>query len=109
MLPRMFSWKDTGKPLKIKTVWLLARCTDTGTHSVVLNPPLLPGSDTMNLAKVNQYGGLHFGQLSVEGIEVLPTGPPLQWVLKMTPPGGGNLQNDSVADLMFVVGYDWDL
>ncbi len=119
--PGLFPLKDVNKILKINTVWLLARCTDPGTYSVLLNPPLLPppppGSDIMTLAKINQYGGLHFGQQDVSGsdISVAPTSPPLQWVLKMTRPGGGNLRKDSVTnemeveDLMLVVGYEWEL
>lgn len=121
MSPGLFPLKDVNKILKINTVWLLARCTDPGTYSVLLNPPLLPppppGSDIMTLAKINQYGGLHFGQQDVSGsdISVAPTSPPLQWVLKMTRPGGGNLRKDSVTnemeveDLMLVVGYEWEL
>lgn len=41
MTPNLFPLKDADKPLKINTVWLLARCTDPGTYSVLLNPPLL--------------------------------------------------------------------
>ncbi len=120
MLPALFPLKDVDKTLKINAVWLLARCTDPGTYSVLLNPPLLPppppGSDVMTLAKINQYGGLHFGQKNVSesDISVAPTDPPLQWVLKMTRPGGQNLEKDpltnemEVEDLMLMVGYDWE-
>jgi hypothetical protein len=50
----------------------------------------------------------------VLGIEVVPTDPPLQWVLRMERPGGGNLQIDGdtnqmeVENLMLVVGYEWE-
>jgi hypothetical protein len=120
MSPALFSLRDKGKTLKINTVWLLARCTNAGTYTMFLNPPLPPppptGSDRMLLARVNQYGGLHFSQrdVSVLGIEVVPTDPPLQWVLRMERPGGGNLQIDGdtnqmeVEDLMLVVGYEWE-
>jgi hypothetical protein len=122
MSPGLFPLKDVGKKLKINTVWLLARCTDPAAYSVVLDPPLPPpptGSDRMTLARVNQYGGLHFAQKDVKDVSGLsingdPTTPPLKWVLKMSRPGGGNLQKDlatnemEVEDLMLVVGYEWE-
>ncbi|MBA3354595.1 MAG: hypothetical protein H0U18_01395 [Pyrinomonadaceae bacterium] len=67
------------------------------------------------MAKINQYGGLHYAQKDVSGISVAPTDPPLQWVLKMIRPGGGNLQRDpvrnekEVEDLMLMVRYKWEL
>lgn len=38
----------------------------------------------MSIAKVNQFGGLHFGQrdVSAAGIEIAPTGPPVTWQLR---------------------------
>jgi len=120
MLPELFSFRDAGKKLGLTTVWLLARCTDGGTYTMLLNPPLPPppptGSDSMKLARVSQYGGLHFGQkdISAVGLEIVPNDPPLNWSLKMTRPGGGNLQKDpatnemEVADIMLVVGYQWE-
>jgi len=116
----LFPLKDGDKTLKINTVWLLARCTRPDAYTVVIDPPLPPpppaGSNTMKLARVNQYGGLHFARkdVSVFGIEVDPSAPPLTWKLKMTPPGGGNLQIDAttgemeVEDLMLAVGYEWE-
>jgi hypothetical protein len=116
----MFPLKDSDKTLKINTVWLLARCTNPGSYSVLLNPPLPPppptGSDRMTLARVNQYGGLHFGQrdVSVLDVEIVPAEAPVQWALKMTRPGGGNLEKDpitnemEVSDLILVLGYEWE-
>jgi hypothetical protein len=71
----------------------------------------------MSLARVNQYGGMHVSQRDVSALDigVGPTDPAPQWLLKMTRPGGGNLQKDpgtnemEVKDLMLVVGYKWDL
>jgi hypothetical protein len=119
MSTELFMLKDTGKTLKINTIWLLARCTDGGTYKVVLDPPLPPPvtSNTMKLARVNQYGGLHFGQRDVsalDNLELVPGEAPLKWSLKMTRPGGGNLQLDpatsemEVKDLMLAVGYQWE-
>ena len=66
MSPSLFPIRDADKTLKINTIWLLARCTDAGSYDVVMTPPLPApppaGSDTMTLAPVNQYGGLHFSQ-----------------------------------------------
>lgn len=119
MSPELFSFKDLDKTLELTTIWLLARCTDDGAYRMVVNPPLPPppppGSDVMKLAKVNQYGGLHFGQrdISALGLTVAATDPPLAWSLKMTRPGGGNLDVDvdtnemEVSDVILAVGYQW--
>jgi hypothetical protein len=119
MSPSLFRILDHDKTLKINTIWLLARCTDAGIYNVVMTPPLPEppptGSNTLNLAPLNQYGGLHFRQKDIAGlaVEVLPTDPPVKWHLKMTRPGGGNLQEDpvkkvfEVEDIILVVGYEW--
>ena len=115
----LFKVVDSGNTVKINTLWLLARCTTGGTYGVDLAPPLPPppvGSHTMNLAKVNQYGGLHFGQKDVsgDGLALVYTDPPAKWKLKMTRPGGGNLQLDPLTkameaeDVLMVLGYEWD-
>ncbi len=115
MTPNLFPFRDRGKTLKINTIWLLARCTDPENYGIVLTPPLPapppPESNTMTLARVvNQYGGLHFNQRDVTtlGIEVVPTDPPVTWQLKMTGPGGGNLQEGEVEELILVLGYAWE-
>jgi hypothetical protein len=120
MLPSLFPLLDQGKTLKINMIWLLARCTDTGSYDVVMTPPLPapppPGSDTMTLAPVNQYGGLHFcaKDVAAVGIEVVPTDPPVKWQLTMTRPGGGNLEEDpvkkvmEVEEVLIVLGYEWE-
>jgi hypothetical protein len=117
MSPGLFRVLDTGKTLKINTLSLLARCTNSGTYDVVLTPPLPApppaGSNTMALARVNQYGGLHFGQKAT-GIDLIPTDPLVKWQLKMSRPGGGNLQEDPVTrgmeveDVLLVLGYEWN-
>ncbi len=116
MSPNLFPLKDATKTLKINTIWLLARCTDAGNYRVVLNPPLSAGADTFTLARLDQYGSLHFSQkdVSTPGIEIIPTDPPLTWRAQMTRPGGGNLQEDPVTgvmeveDIMMVLGYEWE-
>lgn len=120
MSQSVFRMLDEGKTLKVNTMWLLARCTDTGNYSVVMTPPLPApppaGSNSMTLARVNQYGGLHFSQKDVAALEikVVPTDPPVKWQLQMARPGGGNLQEDpvkkvmEVEDLLLVLGYEWD-
>jgi hypothetical protein len=116
----LFNFRDHDKILKVNTISLLARCTDGGNYSVLLNLPLpapLPsGSDKYTLAQVTQYGGLHFSQKDVSafGIAIVSTDPPVKWQLKMTRPGGENLQKDpvkkvmEVEELFLVIGYEWD-
>jgi hypothetical protein len=117
MVPSLFPIRDQDKTLKVNNIWLLARCTDSGSYTVVMTPPLLEpppaGSNTMKLTPVNQYGGLHFSQKNVE-IEIVSTDPVIKWQLKMTRPGGGNLQQNpvkkvmEVEDLLLVLGYEWE-
>jgi hypothetical protein len=120
MAPTLFRLLDREKTLKINSISLLARCSDDGAYQVVATPPLAvpppPGSNTLSIAKVNQFGGLHFGQKDVSGaaVEMLPHDPPITWQLRMTRPGGGNLQLDpvlnvmEVQDLLLVLGYEWE-
>jgi hypothetical protein len=69
----------------------------------------------LSLAKLSQFGGLHFGQkeVSAEGIEIIPNDPPVTWQFLMSRPGGGNLQLDAatntaeVQDLLLILGYEW--
>jgi hypothetical protein len=93
MTPSLFPFRDMGKTLKINKIWLLARCTDAGSYSVVMTPPLLEpppaGSNTMTVTPLNQFGGLHFSQKDDAGVEIVPTEPPVKWQLKMSRPGGG--------------------
>ena len=118
MSPSLFPLRDEGKMLKVNTIWLLARCTDQGDYSVVMTPPLPSPpneSDILKLARVDQFGGLHFSQkdISVSGIEIVPTDPPIKWQLKMTRPDGENLQEDmvkkimEVEDMLLILGYEW--
>jgi hypothetical protein len=110
MSPNLFPFRDHGKTLKINTIWLFARRPDAGNFSVIMTPPLPEpppaGSNTMTLAPVNQYGGLHFSQKDVTavGIEIVPTAPPVKWQLRMLTPGSESLQVD---DLLLALGYEW--
>jgi hypothetical protein len=95
MTPGRFRLLDTGKTLKINTIAVLARCTDDAAYQVVATPPLPPpppaGSNTMSIAKLNQFGGLHFAQrdVSMQGIEVTPNGPHATWRLRVNRPAEG--------------------
>jgi hypothetical protein len=116
----LFPTRDAAKILRVNTMWLLARCTDVGSYTVVMTPPLPEpppaGSNTMLLTPANQYGGLHFSERDVAelGIQLVPTDPPDKWQLKMTRPGGGNLEEDpvkkvmEVEDVLLVLGYEWE-
>jgi hypothetical protein len=61
----------------------------------------------MTLVPDDDYGGLYAKEENVAGIEVTPTDPPDTWQLQMTRPGGGNLQNLEVEDVLLVLGYEW--
>jgi hypothetical protein len=115
MLPSLFRILDQEKTLKVNAIWLLARCTNAANYSVELaliplgpNPP--PSPQTFTLARVEEYGGLHFSQqdISAQPIEIVPTDAPTKWRIKMTGPGG-NLNPDpvEVEDFMLVLGCAW--
>jgi hypothetical protein len=119
MLPSLFPLMDSGKALKINTIWLLARCMNKGDYSVDITiqlPEAPPESHAITLISTNQYGGLHFSEDDVEalGIEVVPAGTPSKWQLRMTRPGGENLEEDPVKkvmeieDLFLILGYEWN-
>ena len=107
--------RDAGKTLKINTLYLLARSTDSVNYGVTLTLPLPAGSTTMTLVESKQYGGLHFDQkdISAAGIKMVPTNPPTRWSIRMTRPGGVNLIEDLVKKVMevehvvLVLGYQW--
>ncbi len=100
MAPSLFPFRDEGKILNVNSIWLLARCKDSG-YSVVLKlipPPTAPppaGSDTFTLAQLRQYGGLHFANKTKEDdpplfdIKIDPSIPSIKWQLEMTGPALG--------------------
>jgi hypothetical protein len=116
MSSRLFRILDQEKTLKVKTIWLLARCTNTNNYSVRLTlippPPAAPlGPHTFTLARVNQYGDLHFRQedVSAQSIEVMPTDAPTKWQIKMTGPSGNLNPNPAeVQEVFLVLGYQWE-
>ena len=113
-----FAFRDSDKKLNINSIWLLARCTAQGNYSAALTPypsGALPG---MSLTRVNQYGGLHFNHIDLSAlgiaIEVLPTDAPATWQIRMTRPGGDNLEDQGtkimeVEDVLLVLGYEWSV
>jgi Tc toxin complex TcA C-terminal TcB-binding domain/Neuraminidase-like domain/Salmonella virulence plasmid 28.1kDa A protein len=114
-IPNLFPLRDSEKTLKINTIYLLARCTDGGSYKVVTTPS--SGSNTFVLDPDNKLGGLHRNNnndVSSQGIEIVLTDPPVKWQLKMTRPGGGNLQEDpvkkvmEVEDVFLILGYEWE-
>lgn len=63
----------------------------------------------MMLTPSNQYGDLYFhinDNVAAQGIEIVPTDPPVKWQLKMTR-SGGNLK-DEVEDFLLILGYEWN-
>ena len=114
MSPNLFPFRDGEKTLKVNTIVLLARCTQAGSYNVdvTLTPPLPATSVTMTLARIAQYGGLHFSQKDVstlsDPIQVVPSDPPVTWQLTMTHSSGAHIQSGEVSDLILVLGYEWE-
>ena len=106
MTTNLFPIRDQDKTLKVNTIWILARCKDSGNYTATLNHPA--GTNPITLTPSNQYGGLHFGQPDALEIEIDPaTEPTIKWQLQMTRPNGDLLQPDEVEDLLFILGYEW--
>lgn len=111
---KVFRILDEDRTLKIQTILLLARCTDAGPYDAILSPlfPASPpvGSHMMTLIPNNEFGGLHYSEKDVTRLtmKILPTVPPGKWRLKMTGPGGRNLQVTEVEDLLLGVAYIWE-
>src|SRR5439155_5209011 len=84
MSPGLFPFRDDKKTLSVNSIWLLARCKDGENYTVLLNPPLAGGSDTFNLAQVNEYGRLHFAQkdVSAANVTIDLAALPVKWRLK---------------------------
>ena len=111
----LFPAKDQGKTLKINHVWFLACCKNADNYEVVMAPPLPapPPTDanTLTLATVTQYGGLHFGEKDVSALAIelaLRTHSPVSWQFTMTRAGGANLEESDVEDVLLVFGYEWE-
>lgn len=108
MSPHRFHMLDLGKILNVNTIMVLARCRGDGNYSVLLTPPLPEpppdGSNTFTLARVNQFGGLHFGQkdVSASDVQVVHTDTPLIWRLIMMRSDGQHLQPDPTTGIMEV-------
>jgi hypothetical protein len=116
--PDLFPYRDVGKTLEIDRVSLLARATDPGDYGVTLSPPLPaqpPGSTDLTLARSDEFGGLHAGELDLSGagLELVPTNPPSTWRIRFSRPGGGNLADDpntnssELQDAFLVLAYHW--
>ena len=66
----------------------------------------------MTLAPVNQYGGLYSAKKSKQDTPPLAdiiidlSTQPVKWLLKITRPGGDNLQVAEVEGVLLVVGYE---
>lgn len=110
----LFPLRDSGKAIQINTIWLLARCRGSEAYGVTLTPPLPApppvGQNAMSLVRLDRYGGLHVAERDVSafGVTVAPTAPSVTWKLRVTRPGGGNLNDpEELGELLLVLGYQW--
>lgn len=107
MAPNLFPLRDAGKTLKVKTIWLLARCSNPAEFEVEIIVPGRSEPVVMTLKQVGtKYGDLLSGEAVVTPeIEIGPTAPPVKWNL-ITHPGEGT-QVSEVDDVFLVLGYEW--
>jgi Tc toxin complex TcA C-terminal TcB-binding domain len=113
MSPNLFPARDAEKTLKINTIWLIARCTNTGSYNVVISNTSPAGSVALSVTPTIKFGGLHINgengtDVSTPGILITPTDPPAKWKITMTSPLGVNLQAAEVKDMFLVLGYKWE-
>jgi hypothetical protein len=108
--PNLFPIRDANKRLKVKTIWLFARCKNPVDYTIVMTPPSpSPPPDRANeltpTRRSEQYGGLQFAQKDVEiGVDL--TAAPVKWQLHMSR-SGGNIAGE-VEDVLLVLGYEWE-
>jgi hypothetical protein len=108
----LFPIRDAGKSLKVNTIVLLARCTDSDSYAVTLTPPLPPlpdNANTMTLERSNTFGGLHFDQkdVSASAVAIVPTAQPETWRIEVKSPSGVNLGEVEIEDFIVILGYEW--
>jgi Tc toxin complex TcA C-terminal TcB-binding domain/Neuraminidase-like domain len=109
MSPTLFPIRDAGKTLTINTITLLARCMDAeGTYQVEFTPEAPGVASNLALNWVSEYGGLHFVARDTSGHAIEVGETPKKWSLRMTGPGGGNLQENEVEDVLLILGYQWE-
>lgn len=110
--PSLFRTLDREKTLNVNKIWILARCADAGAYQVAATLPPA-GSVPVAVTRDTEYGDLHVAEMDVD-TRIVPTDAPNKWQLRMTRPGGGNLEEQpgkgqmEVEDLLVVLGYAWE-
>jgi len=103
--PNLFPIRDKDQNLRINTISLLARSPNTDGYQCMITGPDGP-LPTITITPINQFGGLHFGQINVDiGIDLMDD--PITWQLRMTRGGTDNelLQINEVENMILLLGY----
>ena len=109
----LFPFKDMLHTLKINSITLIARCTESGDYDITFNPPLPSpppiGADEMTLTPVSKFGNLHFATRDTSGDSIeLDFSTDIIWNLKIESPSGNNLVENELEDMFLILGYSWE-
>jgi hypothetical protein len=109
----LFPYRDILHTLKINSITILARCSDSGDYDITFNPPLSSpppaGTDEMTLTPVSAYGNLHFTTRDTSGDAIeLDFSTDIIWNLKVESPSGNNLEENELEDMYMILGYEWE-
>ncbi len=111
--PQLFSFRDKGKTLKVNTISLIARCSETGDYTFRFSPPLpLPSAtdvDTLILKQNSDYGNLHVKEkIDTSGHDlILNLSAEVIWKLIVESPTETQLSTNEIEDFYLILGYEW--
>ncbi len=113
MRSHLFPYRDNLHSLKVNSITLVGRCSNSGDYNVKFNPPLPTpppvGSDEMILTEAISYGNLHHATKDTSGDSIeLDFSVENIWNLEIESPSENNLEQDEIEDLYLILGYEWE-
>lgn len=108
LTPNLFSYRDGLRTLNINSITLIAKCSESESYNVTLNPPLGTGSDVLTLNPEPSVGNLHFASKDTSGAAInLDFSTEQIWTLRIESPSGNNLADNELEDLFLILSYNW--
>ncbi len=107
----LFSYRDISHVLKITSITVIAKCSDSGDYNIRFHSSSSAsstGSVEMTLSPKAEYANAHFDtrNTSSEGI-LFDFIADTVLSLAVTSPSGNNLMKDELQDMFLIMGYQW--